>query len=253
MGGCLLPGCSSPPITPAPGTPPAAPAPAKVSPSCHSLSEPIDIATRAELVQAVGLDTVKAAVERVAELRSRNPHATAPALTEAGRTAANSTARAKGRTLTSKDLAELEAYLGQEVIPTVVQNPACRVAVVSVEMPFPGIDHVTLAMVEGRRIPTVWVKNAGPLEAECHLLVRVILNGKEDEGIVNLRVGPGQTRSVPMEQVKWPAEQFDATQHDLLMHVTLSYRVPHKRTLLTAQEIWRYDHRSSDFFRIHPR
>src|SRR6266513_1014202 len=93
---------------------------------CTTVSENAQIRPSATLTLMLGNDAIKAAIDAVAGRLIKQPDSSTPSLTTSGTEAALGTAKANGKNPTASDIAALETYLRENVIPTVKQNPTCN-------------------------------------------------------------------------------------------------------------------------------
>jgi hypothetical protein len=218
-----------------------------VNSPCSTLNATFDIKPRTDLALAFGNDAIKAAVDAMTKGFAKGAIKSVSKLTDAGKNAAVGTAKANGKTPSPVDVAELEKYLSKDVAPAIKQNPTCNFTVSSVGKPYVGIEKVALRDMGDKRIPTVWIKNTGQMEAKCHVTINLILDGKTKPGITDLRLGPSQTRSLSLNEANLPTADIEAGKTSLLITVVISYPLEIGGPSSTSQETWRYEHAEKDF------
>jgi len=218
-----------------------------VNSPCTTLNATFDIKPRTDLALAFGNDAIKAAVEAVVEGFSKGAITSVSSLTDSGKDAAVKTAKANGKTPSSPDISELANYLSRDVVPTIKQHPTCNFTVSSVGKPYIGIEQIALREIKDKQIPTVWIKNTGQMEANCHVALNLILGGKATLGNIDLRLGPNQTRSLSLDDANLPMADIEAGKISLLITVAISYPLEAGGAPITSQETWRYEHGTKHF------
>ncbi len=218
-----------------------------VNSPCATLNATFDIKPRTDLALAFGNDAIKAAIDAMAEGFAKGAIKSVSKLTDAGKNAAVGTANANGKTPSPVDVAELEKYLSKDVAPAIKQNPACNFTVSSVGKPYVGIEKVALLGKGDKRIPSVWVKNTGQMEAKCHVTINLILDGKTQPGIIDFRLGPSQIRRLSLDEANLPTDDIEAGKTSLLITVVISYPLELGAPSITSQETWRYEYADKDF------
>lgn len=218
-----------------------------VNSPCATLNATFDIKPRTDLALAFGNDAIKSAVEAMTEGFAKGAITSVSKLTDVGKDAAIGTAKANGRNPSPNDIAELEKYLSKDVAPAIKQNPTCNFTVSSIGKPYIGVENVALREVGDKRIPTVWIKNTGQTEATCHITINLILDGKTQPGIADLRLGPSQARSLSLDGASLPTADIEDGKISLLISVTISYPLEMGGPSITSQETWRYEHATKHF------
>jgi hypothetical protein len=218
-----------------------------VNSPCVTLPATFDIKPRPYLTLAFGNDAMKAAVDAMTEGFSKGALTSVPKLTDVGKNAALGTAKANGRTPSPLEIEELEKYLSKDLALAITQNPTCHFTVSSVGKPYIGIETVALREMGAKRIPTVVIKNAGQMEARCHVTINLIVDGKAQPASTDLRLGPSQMRSLSLNEANLPTADIEAGKTSLLITVAISYPQETGGPPMTSQETWRYEHVAKHF------
>ena len=216
---------------------------------CANLNATVDIKPRADLALVFGNDAIKAAVDAVTDGVSRGL-ASISDLTESGKSAALKTAKENGKNPSANDIAELNRYLSRDIVPAIKQNPTCNFTVSSVGKPYVSIEKIALTEQAGKEVPSAWLKNFGQTETTCNVVFRYILDGKSDSGPIQMRLGPGQTRMISLEEVNLPLADIQSGKSTLLLQLDISYPREQGAHPTKSTETWQYQHSTRRFISV---
>jgi hypothetical protein len=218
---------------------------------CATLNATIQIKPAAKLSLMFGSDAIKAAVEAVSRQIIPPGNTSLSGLTSSGTDAALRTAKANGKNPTANDISALETYLRDDVVPAIKQNPNCSFTVASSGRPYVGLNQIFMRKIGDKQFPIIGIINTGTAEANAHIEIRQILDGKEySNNSANTIIGPNQSRSISFREANLPIPDIESGKTVLTIAVDISYPLESGASPFLHQEAWRYDHTSKDFYSL---
>ena len=215
---------------------------------CATLNATVQIKPSVSLSLMFGNDAIKAAVDAMVGRLAKQGDKSVPSLTSSGKDAALSTAKTNGMNPTTNDIAALETYLNNDVVPTIKQNPTCHFTVVSLGKPYVGVEKVSIESMGDRRIPQVSVKNTGQAEVRCRVVLAQFIAGVEhSSGTADLRLGPNQGRGLFLPEANLPITDIESGKSSFIIAVAISYPLNTGETSASSSEAWQYDHTTRQF------
>ena len=216
---------------------------------CAAPNATIQVEPSANLILTFGNDAIQTALDTIARHVDQNEITSNTELTGLGSDAAVRTATANGRHLTQQDKAALEAYLRDDVVPAIRQNPTCSFKVSASTKRDVSIEEVYLANIGDRQIAKVRIVNTGQAGARfIHVVVQNIVDGmKPLSGEADMVLSPGQQRILSNQQATFPMSDIGSGKKKLIVIVQLSYAKEAGSQPVMYKEEWEYDPRSQTF------
>lgn len=216
---------------------------------CTAPNATIQVKPSADLSLTFGNDAIQTALDTIARHVGQNEVTSTTELTGLGTDAAVRTAEANGKNLKPQDKAVLEAYLREDVIPTIKQSPTCVFKVSASTKRDVGIEDVYLENIGDKQIAKVKIANTGQEGARfIHVVVRNIIDGmKPLSGQTDMVLSPGQWRNVSNPQATFPMSDIGSGKKKLIVFVQLSYAKEAGSQPIVYQEEWEYDPLSQTF------
>jgi hypothetical protein len=216
---------------------------------CATRNATIQVKPSAELSLMFGNDAIQTALDTMTRHVGQNEITSATELTRLGTDAAVRTAEANGKNLKPQDKAVLEAYLREDVVPTIKQSPTCVFKVSASSKPDVSIEDVYLENIGDKQIAKVKISNTGQGEARfVHVVLRNIIDGMNPlSGQTEMVLGPGQWRNVSNPLATFPMSDIGSGKKKLIVVVQLSYAKEAGSQPFVYQEEWKYDPLSQTF------
>lgn len=216
---------------------------------CTAPNATIQVKPSADLSLTFGNDAIQTALDTIARHVGQNEVTSTTELTGLGTDAAVRTAEANGKNLKPQDKAVLEAYLREDVIPTIKQSPTCVFKVSASTKRDVSIEDVYLENIGDKQIAKVKIANTGQEGARfIHVVVRNIIDGmKSLSGQTDMVLSPGQWRNVSNPQATFPMSDIGSGKKKLIVLVQLSYAKEAGSQPIVYQEEWEYDPLSQTF------
>jgi hypothetical protein len=220
-----------------------------VNSPCATRNATIQVKPSADLSLMFGNDAIQTALDTMTRHVGQNEITSATELTRLGTDAAVRTAEANGKNLKPQDKAVLEAYLREDVVPTIKQSPTCVFKVSASSKPDVSIEEVYLENIGDKQIAKVKIANTGQGGARfIHVVVRNIIDGMNPlSGQTEMVLGPGQWRNVSNPQAIFPMSDIGSGKKKLIVVVQLSYAKEAGSQPFVYQEEWKYDPLSQTF------
>lgn len=216
---------------------------------CATLKATIQVKPSADLSLMFGNDAIQTALDTMTRHVGQNEITSTTELTSLGTDAAVRTAEANGKNLKPQDKAVLEAYLREDVVPTIKRSPTCVLKVSASSKPDVSIEDVYLENIGDKQIAKVKIANTGQGEARfVHVVLRNIIDGMNPlSGQTEMVLGPGQWRNVSNPQAAFPMSDIGSGKMKLTVVVQLSYAKEVGSQPFVYQEEWKYDPLSRTF------
>ena len=216
---------------------------------CATRNATIQVKPSADLSLIFGNDAIQTALDTITRHVSQNEITSTTELTRLGTDAAVRTAEANGKNLKPQNKAVLEAYLREDVVPTIRQSPTCVFTVSASSKPDVSIEDVYLENFGNKQIAKVKIANTGQGGARfIHVVVRNIIDGMSPlSGQTEMVLSPGQWRNVSNPQATFPMSDIESGRKKLTVVVQLSYAKEAGSQPFVYQEEWKYDPRSQTF------
>ena len=216
---------------------------------CAASNATIQVKPSADLSLTFGNDAIQTAVDTIARHVGQNEITSTTELTGLGTDAAVRTAEANGKNLKPQDKAVLEAYLREDVVPTIKQSPTCVFKVSASTERDVSIEDVYLENIGGKHIVKVKIANTGQVGARfIHVVVRNSIDGmKPLSGQADMVLSLGQWRNVSNPQATVPMSDIGSGKKKLIVIVQLSYAKEAGSQPFVYQEEWEYDPLSQIF------
>jgi hypothetical protein len=220
-----------------------------INPPCAPRNATIQVKPSADLSLMFGDDAIQTALDAMTRHVGQNEITSATELTRLGTDAAVRTAEANGKNLKPQAKAVLEAYLREDVVPTILQNPTCVFKVSASSKPEVTIEDVYLENIGDKQIAKVKIANTGQRGARfIHVVLRNILEGMNPlSGQTEMVLGPGQWRNVSNPQATFPMSAIGSGKKKLIVVVQVSYAKEAGSQPVVYQEEWEYDPLSQTF------
>lgn len=217
---------------------------------CASQSAPIQIKASANLSNMFGNDAIRAAVDAVTQALIKRPGTPTADLTATGVRAVTDTAAGNYKNYTAQDREALEAYLREEVIPTIRHNsPTCNFIIGSASRPYISIERVFMHGTKKQRVPWATLRNTGREPIRCQVELRYILDGTTSAmGVSFLELVPNQYRSIYLPKADLPTSKIENGKARLTFKIEFSYLMEGQNDWTTHEEAWEYDHSIKDFY-----
>lgn len=216
---------------------------------CATRNATIQVKPSADLSLIFGNDAIQTALDTITRHVGQNEITSTTELTRLGTDAAVRTTEAKGKNLKPQDKAVLEAYLREDVVPTIRQSPTCVFKVSTSNKPDVRIEDVYLENIGDKQIAKVKIANAGQGRARViNVVLQNIIEGRNSlSGQTEMVLGPGQWRNVSNPQATFPMSDIGSGKMKLIVVVQLSYAREAGSQPFVYQEEWKYDPRSQTF------
>jgi hypothetical protein len=220
-------------------------------PPCALGNVAVQVKPPANLSLIFGNDGIQAAVDSMTREVAQQGNASTSSLTQMGTDAAFNTAGAKGKNLTAQDKTAIEAYLREDVVPTITRNPTCAFTVSAASKPDIAVEDVYLEDIGGRQIAKVKIANAGQGKPHfVHVDVWNVIEGMNTlTGQTEMVLVPGQWRNVSNPQAPVPISAIRSGKKKLTIVVQFSYVIEVGQPPLVYREEWDYDFLSDTFKR----
>lgn len=216
---------------------------------CAIRNGTIQLKPSANLSLMFGNDAIQSAVDTMTRHVGQNEITTTTELTRLGTDEAVRSAEANGKHLKPQDKAVLEAYLREDVVPTIKQSPTC-VFKVSVSNKLDVIiEDVYLENIGDKQIAKVKIVNTGQGKARfIHVVLQNVFEGMNPlSGQTEMVLGPGEWRNVSNPQATFPMAEIGSGKKRLIVVVQLSYATEAGSQPFVYQEEWKYDPLSHTF------
>ena len=218
---------------------------------CATLDATIQVKPRADLSLMFGHAAIQTALDTIIRNVGEKHISHTPELTKLGMDAAVHIAEANGRILKPQDRAALEAYLRDEAIPAIRQNPACVFNVVAPAIPHFGIEKINLPPGQA---PQIVIKNGGEGEGQAEVRIRQFVNGNDySSGKTQLSLGPGQSRKASVPTPILPISDILAGKAGLVVDIEISNLPQPDGKRIYVHEAWKYEHSTQNFRLIFPK
>jgi hypothetical protein len=217
--------------------------------SCAARNTTIQVKPRADLSLMFGNTAIQTALDAIARHVGQNEITSTTELTGLGTDAAVRTAEANGKNLKPQDTAVMEAYLREDVVPTIKQSPTCVFKVSVPSKREVSIEDVYLENSGNKEIVKVKIAHMGQEGARyIQVLVRNIIDGtKPLTGQTEMVLSPGQWRNVSNPQATFPLSDIGSGKKKLVVIIQLSYAKEAGGQRIVYQEEWEYDPGSQTF------
>lgn len=217
---------------------------------CATVNAPIQVKPHANLLLTFGNDAIQAAIDSISRHVSQQGNTSTSYLAGMGTDAAIKTAETQGKNVTAQDKTAIEAYLRNEVVPTIRQNPTCIFKVSASSTPDVGIEDVYLENVGEKEIAKVKIANAGQRRTRLiQVMMWNIIEGTPPlSGQTEMVLGPGQWRNVSNPLAVLPMSDIGSGKKKLTIVVQISYVKEEAGSQpFVYREEWEYDHLSKTF------
>ena len=216
---------------------------------CAAPNATIQVKPSADLSLSFGNDAIQTALDTIVRHVGQNEITSMTELTALGTDAAVRTAEANGKNLKPQDTAVLEAYLREDVVPTIKQGPTCVFKVNASSNRDVSIEDVYLANSEDKEIVKVKIAHTGQEGARfIQVVVRNIIDGtKPLTGQTEMVLSPGQWRNVSNPQATFSMSDIGSRKKTLIVIVEISYAREAGGQPFVYQEQWEYDLGSQTF------
>jgi hypothetical protein len=216
---------------------------------CATRNATIQVKPSADLSLMFGNDAIQTALDTMTRHVGQNEITSTIELTRLGTDAAVRTAEANGKNLKPQDKAMLEAYLRQDVVPTIKQSPSCVFKLFASSKPDVSIEDVYLENIGDKQIAKVKIANTGQGKARfIYVVLQNIIEGMNPlSGQTEMVLGPGQWRNVSNPQATLPMSDIGSGKKKLIVVVQLIYAKEAGSQPVVYQEEWKYDPLSQTF------
>lgn len=216
---------------------------------CATRDATIQVKPSGDLSLMFGNDAIQTALDTMTRHVAQNEITSTTELTRVGTDAAVRTAEANGKNLKPPDKAILEAYLREDVVPTIKQSPACVFKLFASSKPDVSIEDVYLANIGDKQITKVKIANTGQGKARfIHVVLQNIIEGMNPlSGQTDMVLAPGQWRNVSNPQATFPMSDIGSGKKKLIVVVQLIYAKEAGSQPVVYQEEWKYDPLSQTF------
>jgi hypothetical protein len=220
-----------------------------VNSPCTTRDATIQVKPSADLSLMFGNDAIQTALDTMTRHAGQNEITSTTELTRLGTDAAVRTAEANKKNLKPQDKAILEAYLREDVVPTIKQSPTCVFKVSGSSKPDVTIEDVYLENIGDKQIAKVKIANTGQGKARfIHVVLQNIIEGMNPlSGQTEMVLAPGQWRNVSNPQATFPMSDIGSGKKNLIVVVQLIYATEAGSQPVVYQEEWRYDPLSQTF------
>jgi len=220
-----------------------------INPPCATKSATIQVKPSADLSLMFGNDAIQTGLDAMTRHVGQNEITSATELTRLGTDTAVRAAAANGKNLKPQDKAVLEAYLREDVVPTILQSPTCVFQVSASGKPEVTIEDVYLEKIGDKQLAKVKIAHTGQRGARfVHVVVRSIIEGMNPlSGQTEMVLGPGQWRNVSNPQATFLMSGIRSGKKKLIVFVQVSYAKEAGGQPIVYQEEWEYDPLSQTF------
>jgi len=210
---------------------------------CATRNATIQVKPSADLSRMFGNDAIQTALDTMTRHVGQNEITSTTELTRLGTDAAVRTAEANGKNLKPQDKAMLEAYLREDVVPTIKLSPTCVFKLFASSKPDISIEDVYLENIGDKQIAKVKIANTGQGKARfIYVVLQNIIEGMNPlSGQTEMVLGPGQWRNVSNPQATFPMSDIGSGKKKLIVVVQLTYAKEAGSQPFVYQEEWKYD------------
>jgi hypothetical protein len=216
---------------------------------CAARDATIQVKPSADLSRMFGNDAIQTALDTMTRHVGQNKITSTTELTRLGTDAAVRTAEANGKNLTPQDKAMLEAYIREDVVPTIKLSPTCVLKLFASSKADISIEDVYLENIGDKQIAKVKIANTGQGKARfIYVVLQNIIEGMNPlSGQTEMVLGPGQWRNVSNPQATFPMSDIGSGKKKLIVVVQLIYAKEAGSQPVVYQEEWKYDPLSQTF------
>jgi len=216
---------------------------------CATRNATIQVKPSADLSIVFGNDAIQTALDTMTRHVGQNEITSTTELTRLGTDAAVRNAETNGKNLKPQDKGVLEAYLRQDVVPTIKQSPTCVFKLSASSKPDVSIEDVYLENLGDKQIAKVKIANTGQGKARfIYVVLQNIIEGMNPlSGQTEMVLGPGQWRNVSNPQATFLISDIGSGKKKLIVVVQLIYAKEAGSQPVVYQEEWKYDPLSQTF------